>query len=240
MGTRAHGPQAPVNYDLPEEAVAEAIVNAVAHRDYASAASVQVMLFADRLEVWNPGHLPPPLTPESLRVPHASLPRNPLLAEPLFLTRYVERAGTGTLDMIRTCAEAGLPSPAFRHDDGQFVQTLWRDAMTPAAVAGLGLNDRQRKALAHVRGHGRITNSEYQAATGATKKTSSRDLEALVAKGVFVRLGTTGRGTSYRLAAQRDIKGTKETRPSAKTKRDSKGTKGTPAKIKRKPTPRSR
>jgi predicted HTH transcriptional regulator len=230
VGTRAHGPQAPVNYELPEEAVAEAIVNAVAHRDYASAASVQMMLFADRLEIWNPGHLPPPLTPESLRVPHASLPRNPLLAEPLFLTRYIERAGTGTLDMIRKCAEAGLPSPAFRHDDGQFVQTLWRDAMTPAALAGLGLNDRQRKALAHVRGHGRITNSEYQVATGATKKTSSRDLEALVAKGVFVRLGTTGRGTSYRLAAQRDIKGTKETRPATKTKRDNKGTKGTATK----------
>jgi len=62
VGTRAHGPQAPVEYELPREAVAEAIVNAVAHRDYASSASVQVMLFADRLEVWNPGELPPPLT----------------------------------------------------------------------------------------------------------------------------------------------------------------------------------
>ena len=44
-----------MDYELPQEAVAEAIVNAVAHRDYTSKASVQVMLFADRLEVWNPG-----------------------------------------------------------------------------------------------------------------------------------------------------------------------------------------
>ena len=60
VGTRAAGTEAPVTYELPREAVAEAIVNAVAHRDYASNASVQVMLFADRLEVWNPGELPPP------------------------------------------------------------------------------------------------------------------------------------------------------------------------------------
>jgi len=126
VGTRADGPIAPVTYEFPQEAVSEAIVNAVAHRDYTSNASVQVMLFADRLEVWNPGQLPPPLTPEELRVPHASIPHNPLLAEPLFLARYIEKAGTGTLDMIDLCERAGLPSPTFRQEGGQFVQVLWR------------------------------------------------------------------------------------------------------------------
>ena len=126
VGTRALGPQAPVEYELPREAVAEAIVNAVAHRDYTSNASVQVMLFADRLEVWNPGELPPPLTFEQLRVPHASIPRNPLIAEPLFLARYAEKAGSGILDMIARCQQAGLPSPQFRQEGGQFIQTLWR------------------------------------------------------------------------------------------------------------------
>lgn len=126
VGTRSAGPAAPVTYELPRDAVSEAIVNAIAHRDYASNASVQVMLFADRLEVWNPGQLPPTLTPESLRGPHPSIPHNPLLADPLFLTRYIEKAGTGTLDMIALCREAGLEPPEFRQDGGQFVQTLWR------------------------------------------------------------------------------------------------------------------
>ena len=126
VGTRAAGSTAPVEYELPRAAVAEAIVNAVAHRDYSSKASVQVMLFADRLEIWNPGELPPSLTPELLRHPHASIPRNPLLAEPLFLARYIEKAGTGTLDMIGLCADAGLLSPEFRQSGGQFIQTLWR------------------------------------------------------------------------------------------------------------------
>lgn len=71
VGTRAEGPQAPVEYEIPREVVTEAIVNAVAHRDYTSNGSVQVMLFANRLEVWNPGTLPPSLTLEKLRRPQA-------------------------------------------------------------------------------------------------------------------------------------------------------------------------
>ena len=125
VGTREAGPQVPVAYEIPREVVAEAIVNAVAHRDYTSNGSVQVMLFADRLEVWNPGTLPPSLTLAKLRLPHGSVPGNPLLAEPLYLTKYIERMGTGTRDMIRRCREAGLPEPEFSLSDG-FVITIRR------------------------------------------------------------------------------------------------------------------
>ncbi|NLZ30408.1 MAG: DUF4062 domain-containing protein [Methanomicrobiales archaeon] len=118
VGTREAGPQVPVRYEIPKEVIAEAIVNAVAHRDYTSAGSVQVMLFADRLEIWNPGLLPPSLTLERLRQAHGSVPANPLLAEPMYLAGYIERMGTGTQDMIRRCAEAGLPEPEFTVNDG--------------------------------------------------------------------------------------------------------------------------
>jgi predicted HTH transcriptional regulator len=128
VGTRAEGNAAPISYELPRQAVSEAIVNAVAHRDYASNASVQVMLFADRLEIWNPGELPASLSPERLTRPHASIPHNPLLADPLFLAHYIEQAGTGTLEMIALSREAGLRTPDFRQDGGSFVQTLWRPA----------------------------------------------------------------------------------------------------------------
>ena len=140
VGTRAKSNQAPVTYELPRAAVAEAIVNAVAHRDYASNASVQVMLFADRLEVWNPGELPPSLTPESLRLPHPSIPRNPLLSEPLFLTGHIEKAGTGILDMIGLCRAAKLRAPGFRQLSGQFIQTLWR----PKALRGRAVGAHSR------------------------------------------------------------------------------------------------
>jgi predicted HTH transcriptional regulator len=110
--------QAPAAYEIPAEVIREAILNAVAHRDYTSNGSVQVMVFADRVEVWNPGSLPPSLSLAQLRQPHGSIPANPLLAEPLYLTQYIERLGTGTGDMIRRCREAGLPEPVFSLEDG--------------------------------------------------------------------------------------------------------------------------
>jgi predicted HTH transcriptional regulator len=210
VGTRAEGPQAPVEYELPRQAVAEAIVNAVAHRDYASNASVQVMLFADRLEVWNPGELPPPLTLEQLRRPHASIPRNPLISEPLFLAHYVERAGTGTLDMIALCREAGLAEPEFRQDGGQFVQTIWRDWLTGPVVSALGLSGRQLLAVRHATIQGRITNAEYRTLAGLTAKTAARDLDDLVSKGVLLRVGER-RGTYYVRAPKSDMKRTNGT-----------------------------
>jgi predicted HTH transcriptional regulator len=126
VGTREESTRVPTKYEIPQEVVAEAIVNAVVHRDYTSNASVQVMLFKDRLEIWNPGSLPPPLTPETLRGPHASVPHNPLLAEPMYLTKYIERMGTGIRDMIRRCKNAGLPEPEIRMDAGSFVLTIRR------------------------------------------------------------------------------------------------------------------
>ena len=199
VGTRKQGAQAPVEYELPKEAVGEAIVNAVAHRDYASNASVQVMLFADRLEVWNPGELPPSLTPELLRLPHASIPRNPLIADPLYLAHYIEKAGTGTLDMIALCREAGLPEPDFRQDGGQFVMTLWRDWLTTHVMDSLGLDERERKLVAFIKVNRKINNQAYQDTFGVSKPTASRHLEALVDRGIIQKVGTTGKGTYYAL-----------------------------------------
>ena len=211
IGTRAQSVQAPATFELPREAVTEAIVNAVAHRDYTSNASVQVMLFADRLEVWNPGELPPSLTPERLREPHASIPRNPLIAEPLYLVRYIEKAGSGTLDMIERCRQANLPPPAFEERAGQFVTTLWRDWPTDEVMSGLGLNERQMKAVAFVKTHARISNKDYRDLTGAIIRTAARDLEELASKGVLRRVGATGRSAHYVLAGKQDIKKTNRT-----------------------------
>ncbi len=134
IGTRATSARAPRTYEIPVEVVTEAVVNAVDHRDYTDKGSVQVMLFSDRMEVRNPGRLPPPLTLDKLREAHRSVPANPLLAESLYLMEYVERMGTGTLDMIRRCVAKGLPEPEFAVTDG-FVTTVWREAARAGASA---------------------------------------------------------------------------------------------------------
>ena len=167
VGTRAQSSQVPVKYEIPREVVSEAIVNAVAHRDYTSNGSVQVMLFADRLEVWNPGALPPSLTIEKLRRPHGSVPGNPLLAEPLYLAKYIERMGTGTGDMIKRCRDVGLPEPEFSLSDG-FVTTIRRKAVSAAKqstgeVAGEVAGEVERLVMVM---HGDMKRSQLQGLLG--------------------------------------------------------------------------
>ena len=125
-----------VDYELPESAVHEALVNAVIHRDYTRNASVQVMLFKDRLEVWSPGQLPYGLTPSKLATKHSSEPVNPILAHPAYLAGYIERLGTGTTDMIDACVAKGLKAPEFVQDE-DFCTVIWRkaSASAPAGVA---------------------------------------------------------------------------------------------------------
>ena len=104
---------APTTYELPYDAVFELIVNAICHRDYTSHESVQVMLFKDRLEIWNAGSLPRGWTVKDLYRPHTSLPPNELIAGPMYLKGYIEKTGTGTDDVIRNCKAASIPPPVF-------------------------------------------------------------------------------------------------------------------------------
>lgn len=214
VGTRAESIQAPVRYEIPPDVIREAIVNAVVHRDYTSSGAVQVSVFADRVEVWNPGALPAPLTTESLRHPHGSIARNHRLCEALFLARYIEKYGTGTLMMIRESLAHGLPEPDFSQRGGEFTTVIWRDWLTDEVVIKLNLNERQRRALVHVKAQGRITNSEYQAVVATSRATASRDLEELLDKGVLEKVGTTGKGTHYVLAKKRLTKASKDSKDS--------------------------
>lgn len=127
-GTRDRSNYVDTVYEIPRSALSEAIINALAHRDYYSKGSVQISVFKDRIEIENPGHLPNEITVEDLKHTHASYPNNPLLANCLFLTGAIDRYGTGTLDIIRNTTKKGLPEPEFtsRHT---FKVTFWRKAV---------------------------------------------------------------------------------------------------------------
>lgn len=133
VGERTQTAQVDVSYELPVQAVTEAIVNAVVHRDYASTGSVQVMLFKDRLEVWNPGRLPQGITIVKLGGEHQSIPVNPLLARPVYLVGYIEQLGTGTTDLINRCVGLGLKRPEFKQDES-FVTIIWRKEISDNTV----------------------------------------------------------------------------------------------------------
>ncbi|MCX7993352.1 MAG: helix-turn-helix domain-containing protein [Fimbriimonadales bacterium] len=185
-------------WEYPLEALREAVINALIHRDYTSMMDIQIRIYDDRLEIANAGELPPGLTPESLYGPHASLPQNPLLARAFYYAGYIERWGTGTTRIVELCHNQGLPTPEFRATP--YMQVIFfKDPYTPQHLRQQGLNERQIKAVEYVKAHGSITNSQYQSLTGVSKATATRDLEQLVERGLLVKIGITGRGTAYRL-----------------------------------------
>lgn len=122
----AESAQAPARSEFPIEAVREAIVNAVCHRDYTDDGSVQVMLFRDRLEVLNPGTLPRGWTAANLLQTHDSKPHNGILATAMQWAGYVEKSGYGTEDIVRKCKAWGLRVPEYHPSAVDFRLVLWR------------------------------------------------------------------------------------------------------------------
>lgn len=194
--------------EIPEFAIHEAIVNAVAHRDYNTTSSVQVMVFLDRIEVWNSGTLPRNLKVEDLKRPHSSHPSNPILASALYYGNYIQQIGSGTTEMVRQCKEHGLPEPEFISVRNlEFKAILARDIFTEENLAKMGLNERQLKAVKYVKENGKITNTEYKKVFGVSKRQATVDLNDLERKAVLFRFGKTGRGTYYALRGSKGAKG---------------------------------
>ena len=95
--------------ELPEDALREALVNAIAHRDYRSTANVQVHIFHDRLEIVTPGGLPAGMREEDLGI--KSVPRNPLLFGIFYRMGMVERVGSGIKRIREMCRDYGMAEP---------------------------------------------------------------------------------------------------------------------------------
>lgn len=190
--------------EYPEDAVREAIVNAVCHRDYAAVGTTQVRIYDDRLEVWNPGALPPELSIESLSREHPSRPRNPRLAQALYRARLIEHWGTGTLRMIQAAKDRGLKLE-FGQDGGVFMVRFIKAAQVVSRPEDVQISARQEKALRYLAKHGRITTLEYQRLCGVSERQSLKDLSDMTEKGMLVRSGK-GRATHYRLLAARLVR----------------------------------
>lgn len=181
-------------------AIKEAVANAVIHRDYTvSGAEVSIKMYPDRIIISSPGNLPAGVTLEMLKEdPHPSVKRNPLLAKVCYLAHYAEKYGSGTIRMMERCAEWKLPAPKFDVQGGFFRVTFFKHPLHPDLLDGVSLNARQLAAVRHVREHNRIDASGYEQLVGGTKPTRGRDLEDLVERRLFTKVGSKGRGVFWR------------------------------------------
>jgi ATP-dependent DNA helicase RecG len=105
------------NMEYPEEALREAIINAVIHRNYMGA-HTQLRIDPASLNLWNEGVLPPGIGIDDLKKWHLSKPRNEFLADVFFKAGMIEAWGRGTIKIVDECKKAGLPEPEFREEFG--------------------------------------------------------------------------------------------------------------------------
>jgi ATP-dependent DNA helicase RecG len=169
-------------WEYPQDALREAIVNAVCHRDYEDPGNVQIRIFDDRLEVWSPGTLPPGITVESLKREHESKPRNGLIADCFYLIKYIEQWGTGTNRIIDLCKEAGLSVPEFAVKSGSFVVTFKR-AKKPFGKEEVSppirLNETQKKILDYLRKHDRASTAELRELLGISLRGIQKNIKGM-------------------------------------------------------------
>lgn len=189
--------------EIPLEAVREAIVNAVAHRDYQIRGDeIRVLMFSDRIEFYSPGRLPGHVTVDNLVDERFS--RNETLVQILSDLGFIERLGYGIDRMMRLMARAGLPPPTFEETAAGFQVTLagrgeglGREETEAQRWRHLGLNERQELAVDYLAEHGRITNREYQElAPDVSAETIRRDLADMVQKDLLLKIGKK-RATYY-------------------------------------------
>jgi ATP-dependent DNA helicase RecG len=189
--------------EFPMEAVREAIVNAVAHRDYQIRGDeIRVLIFSDRIEFYSPGRLPGHVTVKNLVDERFS--RNETIVQILSDLGFIERLGYGIDRMLRLMARAGLPPPIFEETAAGFQVTLTGRDDGLVSEGGdtqrwrhLGLNDRQALAVEYLTEHGRITNREYQELVpDVSAETIRRDLVDMVQKDLLLKIGKK-RATYY-------------------------------------------
>jgi ATP-dependent DNA helicase RecG len=192
---------------IPQRVIREALVNALMHRSYRSHSPVQIIRYANRLEIRNPGFSLK--SPEHLGEP-GSEPRNPRIAGVLHETRFAETKGSGIRVMRETMEQAGLTPPLFESDRGhdQFVARYFfhhflgaDDVAWLAQFKDAQLSSDEAKALIVVREAGAIDNANFRALTKVDTLTASAALRRLRDAGLLVQ---KGRGSAtYYVAAER-------------------------------------
>ncbi len=198
--------------EYPEEAVREAIVNAIAHRNYEDRArSILVEVFFDHIVISSPGLPPKPLTLAKLRRgKYRPCSRNPVLAQCLASLKLMEQRGSGLGRMKAAMLDHGLDVPEFDSVDGYFQLTLRGPAddlnrLRIPVEKAIGtippsleeeLNERQKKIIVQLLREGSVSTGWCVKELQVVKDTARRDFNEMISLGILERVGK-GRRTRY-------------------------------------------
>ncbi|MCK4271292.1 DeoR family transcriptional regulator [bacterium] len=190
--------------EYPLEALREAVINAIVHRDYTAGARVLIQMTPKSIIIKSPGYLLRPLTLDQIRKCDAPpYSRNPRIAETFNMMNLMEERGRGLKNMRDLLVKHGLRPPRFDYESGYFVVTFFGQELAPGVIRipselMAKLNNRQQELIDLVRNRGRITSAECAERFKVSIDTAKRDLKKLVELGILEKRGL-GPATFYAL-----------------------------------------
>ena len=177
---------------FPVEAIRESLMNAVAHKDYASAVPIQISVLPDHITFWNAGQLPESWTTEKLFESHPSSPYNPLIANVFFRSGDIESWGRGYKRILEAVSAYKLLPPKLEMISGLMI-TYYTDVRSQ--LLAQRVDERYISVIEYATKNGRVTNSEVQSILGVSKPTASRILQQM--NDWLEMQGKVGKGTYY-------------------------------------------
>ena len=194
-------------FPVPREAMREAVINAIIHRDYASPATIQIRVYDDRISIWNATHLAPDWAADQLAVEHSSRPHNPRVAYVFFRAGMIEAWGRRIRWIVDLCHKVGNPTPTWTLEargNGLWVRFPFSAAYQAADSAARGSADQDTtqttqkttrdRILDYLRAEPELTRRELAERVGVTPDGVKYHLRELKAAGVLRRVGSDRAG----------------------------------------------
>ncbi|MCI8444088.1 MAG: winged helix-turn-helix transcriptional regulator [Clostridia bacterium] len=192
--------------EIPLEAIREAIINSLIHRDFKNPKSNEVAIYKDRVEIFNPGEFPEGYKPEDFIKGEGSIPRNPLLANTLYLSKDIEKWGSGFRRITEVCAKAdvkvkfeirknGFMVIFYRKTDEELLDLTGEDKNNSANDTENGTQiDTEKLILNLLEQTPDITQKELSEKTNISLRTVKRIIQQLKEKNKIERVGSDRKG----------------------------------------------
>ncbi|MCW5589837.1 MAG: putative DNA binding domain-containing protein [Legionellales bacterium] len=176
---------------LPQEALREAILNALLHRKYNIPGAVKIAIYDDRVEIFNPGCFPGLVDLNNLGDGTTYL-RNPTLVRLAYKLNLIETRGTGIKLIYDSCQKAGLKKPEY-HEEGDFVKIIFFFDPDPTAY-----KNEEASILALIKTRREVSAKEIAQYLSISHNTAIRKLAQLIKQKKIIKLGQ-GPAVRYRL-----------------------------------------
>ena len=192
---RYEGAQRIEEFSYPDAALREALLNAIAHKDYSGGTPIQISVYDNKMMFWNEGKLPEHWTIAQLSEKHPSKPHNPDIANAFFRAGLIESWGRGTLKILKACADAGLPVPTYKYDLSGFILEMPGKTRveTPGKTAqeklGEKLGENEKGILELIAKNRFITIPELSTMLGISTTSVENNLAKLKVKKILKRIG---------------------------------------------------